>query len=213
MEIRRSLQKCTPSFVPVILFLTSLACGISSNAAIPTSDPNLIQTTIAGTSAAAQFQTLTANPTLTFTPESTSTSTLTPTPSFTPTPSLTPTLSPKGVVDKYLTAIERRNWEIAYDYLCPAIKEKIHTPEEMATRIFLGHIWGPPIGHTFLIFSDNSNIVQFKLFGEKWWSDPYEARVEETSLKICGVGIANGDLNYLLFPGEESLGLIPFENQ
>ena len=115
-------------------------------------------------------------------------------------------------MDGYLTAIEKRNWEIAYDYLCPAIKEKIHTPEEIAIRIFSAHKWGLPIGHTFLVLFDNSNIVQFKLFGDKWWSDPYEARVEETSLKICGVGFANGDLNYLLFPSEESLGLLPFGN-
>lgn len=41
--------------------LVSLACGISSNGAVPTVDPNLLQTAIVGTAGAAKLQTLTAS--------------------------------------------------------------------------------------------------------------------------------------------------------
>lgn len=42
------------------LLLISLACGTSSNVAIPTTNPNSIQTAIAGTALVAELQTLTA---------------------------------------------------------------------------------------------------------------------------------------------------------
>lgn len=61
MKIKQCSQKLIPLFALTMLFLTTLACGTSSNEAIPTFDPNLIQTAIAGTFAVSQLQTLTAS--------------------------------------------------------------------------------------------------------------------------------------------------------
>jgi hypothetical protein len=71
--------------------LVSLACGISSNGAVPTVDPNLLQTAIVGTAGAAKLQTLTASA-----PEQTSSplSTLTIAPTETLMPPLEPTALP-----------------------------------------------------------------------------------------------------------------------
>lgn len=61
MTIRQHSRKWTPSFILIILFLVTLACGVSSKKTIPTFDPNQVQTAIAGTFAVAQLQTLTAS--------------------------------------------------------------------------------------------------------------------------------------------------------
>ncbi|RIK29855.1 MAG: hypothetical protein DCC56_10780 [Anaerolineae bacterium] len=61
MKAKESVQNRTAIFPFVVLLLVSLACGTSSNVTIPTSDPNSIQTAIAGTAQAAELQTSTAS--------------------------------------------------------------------------------------------------------------------------------------------------------
>ena len=105
------------------------------------------------------------------------------------------------VVDKYLTAIEHDDWQTAYDYLCPEIQAQIPTPDAMHRRILL-EIGSIQDSHTFLPPPDRPNRVLFILSrtetGFQWVSGEREVRLEEGSLKICGVGATHGDLRYLL---------------
>ena len=131
--------------------------------------------------------------------------TMTPTHTVTPIPP-TPTLSPIGhVVDEYLTAIEHDNWQVAYDFLCPKIQAVIRTPDDMYTRI-LAEVGAIPNGHTILPPPDRPNRVLFILTRKEvtglWVSGEREARLEEGSLKICGVGATHSDLRYLLQVGD-----------
>ncbi len=147
--------------------------------------------------------------------------TLTPYPTLMPLPTLTsiPTpvattqiniLETESVVDGYLTAIENKDWAVAYDYLCPAIKETILSPEDMASFIFneMGYN-SLPTSHKFLSSPDDPNRVWFSLSGISWSGGPYEARVDEISSKVCGAGLANGDLRHLLLPGGTLLDIAP----
>jgi tetratricopeptide (TPR) repeat protein len=103
-------------------------------------------------------------------------------------------------VDAYLTAIEHDNWQAAYDYLCPEIQAQIHTPDEMHRRILI-EIGNIPDSHTFLPPPDRPYRVLFILSRKDGWvTGIREARLEEGSLKICGVGPEHGDLRYLLQP-------------
>lgn len=104
-------------------------------------------------------------------------------------------------VDAYLTAIEHDNWQVAYDYLCPEIQAQIRTPNDMYRRILI-EIGSIPDSHTFLPPPDRPYRVLFILSRENgsWVTGTREARLEEGSLKICGVGPEHGDLRYLLQP-------------
>ena len=114
------------------------------------------------------------------------------------------------VVDGYLTAIEKRDWAVAYDYLCPEIKVVVLTPEDMARLILKGMGYSSlPNSHDFLEAPESTNLVRFSLSGINWGGGPYEARIDETSLKVCGVGKANGDLRHLLLPGTPPLNIAP----
>ncbi|HTX90033.1 MAG TPA: hypothetical protein VMC09_02355 [Anaerolineales bacterium] len=117
--------------------------------------------------------------------------------------------STREIVDGYLTAIENKNWQGAYAYLCQEIKYKIPTPEDMAKTIFeeMGLGTTLPTNHEFLDSSDNTNPVQFALYGLDWAGGPYEARVKGS--KVCGIGLANGDLRHLLFAGAAPLDISP----
>ena len=126
------------------------------------------------------------------------------TPTVTVTPILpTPTLSPiEQIVDEYLTAIEHDNWQVAYDFLCPEIQAVVRTPDDMYRRI-LEEVGSIPDSHTILPLPDRPNRVQFILSRtDGWVTGVREARVEEGSLKICGVGASHGDLRYLLQTGD-----------
>jgi hypothetical protein len=104
-------------------------------------------------------------------------------------------------VDEYLTAIEHDNWQVAYDFLCPEIQAVIRTPDDMYRRI-LEEVGAIPDSHTFLPLPDRPNRVQFILSRtDGWRTGVREARLEEGSLKICGVGATHGDLRYLLQTG------------
>lgn len=163
--------------------------------------------------------TATSAPTLTLTSTPvppTASPTLTPTPTLTATPTLTPTpvLSEiEKIVDGYLTAIEHDDWQTAYDYLCPAIRAQIRTPDEMYRRMLI-EIGAIPDTHTILPAPDRPNRVLFVLFRSdgfgSWHSGTREARLEEGSLKVCGVGHKHGDLRYLLQPDNlEPLNIDP----
>ena len=143
-------------------------------------------------------------PTVTNTPRSSATPIMVET--FTPVPPITtiprPTLTAnEKIVDEYLTAIEHDNWQVAYDYLCPAIQAQIPTPDEMSRRILV-EIGSIPDSHTILPPPDRPYRVLFILSRTDatgtWVSGEREARLEEGSLKICGVGATHGDLRYLL---------------
>jgi hypothetical protein len=138
----------------------------------------------------------------TITPIPTISPTATPTVTVTPIPS-TPTLSPiEQIVDEYLTAIEYDNWQVAYDLLCPDIQAVILTPDDMYRRI-LEEVGSIPDSHTFLPLPGRPNRVQFILSRTDGWATGVrEARLEEGSLKICGVGASHGDLRYLLQTGD-----------
>jgi hypothetical protein len=110
--------------------------------------------------------------------------------------------SQEKVVDQYLTAIEHDDWQTAYDYLCPEIQAQIPTSDAMYRRILL-EIGSIPDSHTFLPPSDRPNRVLFILSrtdaaGGQWVSGTREVRLEESSLKICGIGAEHGDLRFLL---------------
>jgi hypothetical protein len=109
------------------------------------------------------------------------------------------------VVDEYLTAIEHDHWQIAYDFLCPEIQALIRTPDDMYRRI-LEEVGSIPNSHTILPPPDRPNRVLFILSRTEvtgtWVSGEREARLEEGSLKICGVGATHGDLRYLLQVGD-----------
>jgi len=115
--------------------------------------------------------------------------------------------TPNKVVDAYLTAIEKDNWEVAYDYLCPEIQAQIRTPDDMYRRI-LTEIGSIPDSHTILPPPDRPYRVLFIMSRtDEWSTTSYgtrEARLEESSLKICGIGFKHGDLRYLLQP--ENIG-------
>jgi hypothetical protein len=140
-------------------------------------------------------------PTITNTPRPSATPIVVET--FTPVPPIPlPTLSAiDTIVDEYLTAIQHDNWQGAYDYLCPAIQARIRTPEEMYRRILV-EIGSIPDSHRILPAPDRPYRVLFILSRTdatgKWVSGEREARLEEGSLKICGVGATHGDLRYLL---------------
>jgi len=145
----------------------------------------------------------TITPIPTITPTVTLTPTVTPTETPTPIPP-TPTLSPiEQIVDEYLTAIEHDNWQVAYDFLCPEIQAVIHTPDDMYRRI-LEEVGSIPDSHTILPPPDRANRVLFILSRttDGWVTGIREARLEEGSLKICGVGAEHGDLRYLLQIGD-----------
>ena len=137
----------------------------------------------------------TISPTVTLTPTIAPTETLTPIPP-------TPTLSPiEQIVDEYLTAIEHDNWQVAYDFLCPEIQAVIRTPDDMYRRI-LEEVGSIPDSHTILPPLDRPNRVQFILSRtDGWVTGVREARLEEGSLKICGIGASHGDLRFLLQTG------------
>ena len=145
-------------------------------------------------------------PLTTVTPTITLTSTPLP-PTITPTPTLSPI---EKIVDEYLTAIEHDNWQLAYDYLCPEIQAQIKTPDDMYKRILI-EIGSIPDGHTFLPPPDRPNRVLFILYRTDGWSTGIrEVRLEEGSLKVCGVGPKHGDLRYLLQPDNiEPLNINP----
>ena len=136
-------------------------------------------------------------------------STLSPTeiPVDTPTPTLS---AIEKIVDGYLTAIEHDNWQVAYDYLCPEIQALILTPDDMYRRILI-EIGSIPDNHTFLPAPDRPNRVLFILSRtDGWFTGIREARLQESSLKICGVGPKHGDLRYLLQPDNiEPLNIDP----
>ena len=121
------------------------------------------------------------------------------------------------IVDGYLTAIENENWQVAYTYLCAEIQHKIPSPLNMKRRIFAesssmvtaNHPL--PDSHTILSPSDSDlpYRVRFTIAGPNWWSGTYEAKLEKNSLKICGVGLLQGDLRYLLSPGTTPLDITP----
>lgn len=137
----------------------------------------------------------------TITPSPTLSAPATPTITVTSIPSTPiPTRSPiERVVDEYLTAIEHDNWQVAYDLLCPKIQAVILTPDDMSRRIF-EEVGSIPDSHTILPLPDRPNRVMFILSRttDGWVTGIREARVEEGSLKICGVGAEHGDLRYLL---------------
>jgi hypothetical protein len=96
MEIRQCSQKWIPIVALIMLFLVTIACATSSNNPVPTLDSNLLQTAIAGTSAVAHVQTLTASvPINTQIPPNTPESTNTPEPTNTPLP---PTVPPEHII-------------------------------------------------------------------------------------------------------------------
>jgi hypothetical protein len=174
MKIKRSLQQWKSSFALIILLLAFLACRTSSNEVIPTFDPNLIQTAIAGTSAAAQFQTLTANPTLTFTPVSTSTSTLT----LTPTPSLTPT--PIELTD-------------SLDSKCLSIDKKVALDQIFDESYFDGMITDVQgvCDQTSEIFQDLNAAKTYEVYFK------IQSKSQESSGGIFWIGeFRNNDINY-----------------
>lgn len=166
--------------------------------------------------------TLACAPSQLFIPTATPTPTIaltsTPLPVFTPTPTPAPTFSAiDKIVDEYLTAIEHDNWQVAYDYLCSEIQSQIKTPDEMYKRILL-EVGSIPNEHTILPPPDRPYRVLFVLSrteaGSQWASGEREAKLEEGSLKICGVGATHGDLRYLLQIGNtDPLNIIPFESE
>jgi hypothetical protein len=147
------------------------------------------------------ISTITPTPTLSPTPTVTLIPTITLTETLTPT-ALIPTLSPiEQIVDEYLTAIEHDNWQVAYDLLCPKIQTVIITPDDMYQRI-LEEVGSIPDSHTILPLPDRPNRVQFILSRtDGWVTGVREARLEEGSLKICGVGATHSDLRFLLQTG------------
>jgi hypothetical protein len=152
-------------------------------------------------------------PTITNTPRSSATPIVVET--FTPVPPIPlPTLSTiDKIVDEYLTAIEHDNWQVAYDYLCPEIQAQLQTPDEMYRRILV-EIGSIPDRHKILPPSDRPYRVLFTLFRTdatgRWSSGTLEARLEESGLKVCGVGAKHGDLRYLLQIGNsEPLNINP----
>ncbi|HEX2994717.1 MAG TPA: hypothetical protein VHP14_07835 [Anaerolineales bacterium] len=187
--------------IALLALLLSLACA-PSQIFVPTATPTptitLTSTPVPPTPSP------TLIPTITLTPEPTST----------PTPVLSEI---EKIVDGYLTAIEHDDWQIAYDYLCPEIQAQIRTPEEMYERILL-EIGSIPDTHTILPPPDRPFRVLFILYRSdgdfgKWMSGTREARLEESSLKVCGVGNKHGDLRYLLqvnSPKVEPLDIDPF---
>ncbi len=95
MKVKESFRRHIIVFSSTTVLLVSLACGASSNVAIPTIDPNSIQTAIAGTALAAEFQTLTASaPIVTLIPTNSPEQINTPLPTLTVVPSETSTLEP-----------------------------------------------------------------------------------------------------------------------
>jgi len=142
----------------------------------------------------------TVTPIPTITPMAISTVTVTLTAPIPPTPTRSPI---EQVVDDYLTAIEHDNWQVAYDLLCPEIQAVIRTPDDMYKRI-LEEVGSIPDSHTLLPPTDRPNRVLFILSRttDGWRTGIREARIEEGSLKICGVGAEHGDLRYLLQIGD-----------
>ena len=140
-------------------------------------------------------------PTITNTPRPSATPIVVAT--FTPVPPIAlPTQSAiDKVVDEYLTAIEHDDWQTAYDYLCSAIQAQVRTPEAMHKRV-LAEIGSLPDSHRILPAPDRPYRVLFILSRTEatgsWTTGEREARLEEGSLKICGVGATHGDLRYLL---------------
>jgi hypothetical protein len=112
------------------------------------------------------------------------------------------------IVDAYLIAIEHKNWQVAYNYLCQNIKRQIRTPSDMSLLIFeeLGYNT-LPTSHEFLATPDDPSRIWFSLSGLNWGGGPYEARLEGS--QVCGVGLANGDLRHLLLPGAAPLDIPP----
>lgn len=116
-------------------------------------------------------------------------------------------------LDGYLTAVENREWQVAYDYLCPEIQAKIPTADDMARRMFEEMSTSSlPSSHDIQDVSDAPDRVEFMLSGPNWYGGPYEARVvdiEGTGWKICGLGKSHGDLRYLLRTGAPPLDIAP----
>ena len=194
--------------IPFLALFTILLVGCTS----PSNSPSL-----ASPQEITPFQLPpTWTPTITNTPRPSATPIVVET--FTSVPPIPiPTLSAiDKVVDEYLTAIEHDNWQTAYDYLCPAIQAQIRTPEEMHRRILV-EIGSIPNSHRILSPPDRPYRVLFILSRKeatgKWVSGEREARLEEGSLKICGVGATHGDLRYILQIGNsEPLNLNPEQN-
>ncbi len=211
---RKYKTKISIPFVAfTILLLVSLACGTSSNEVIPTFDPNLVQTVIAGTSIAAQLQTLTANaPVNTSLPTSLPELTNTPEPTITPLP---PTAIPAPIV---LTG----NGDSIVDFDNPYEIAIVHISGNASSHFFAVKNYGsdgnpldllvnttdPYDGVRPLDFGEGEHTTRFEVTASDEWRIEVLAIASARVLTVPGNIVGKGDDVILVKGATPDLGKI-----